>query len=74
MRLFWPHLYKNDEKCLLLIRNFGVEHYHASVKWKLPENMRIIKALADGEEFQFEQGEEMPIFEHFVAIYAEKKR
>ena len=67
-------LYKNDEKCLLFIRNFGVEHYHASVKWKLPENMRVVKALADGEEFQFEQGEEMPVFEHFVAIYAERKR
>ena len=65
-------LFEKEGKKLLLIRNFGVEHHHASVDWKLPENMKVTKALADGKEFKFENGSEMPTIEHFAAIYAER--
>ena len=65
-------IYKNDEKSLLLIRNLGVEHYHASVEWTLPENMKIVSGTIDGEKFEFKNGTELPIFEHYVAIYAER--
>lgn len=66
-------LYKNDSKMLLLIRNLGVEHYHSSVTWELPEDMQVVKASLDGQELNFENGAELPVFEHFVAIYAERK-
>lgn len=66
-------LYKNDTKMLLLVRNLGVEHYHSSVEWKLPADMQVVKAFCDGEELNFESGAELPVFEHFVAIYAERK-
>ena len=65
-------IYKNDNKCLLLIRNFGVEHYHAAVKWTIPDDMKITKAYADGVEFEFNENGELPLFEHFVAIVSEK--
>ncbi len=66
-------LFEKNGKRLLLIRNFGVEHHHASVDWRLPDNMKITRALADGVEFKFENGAEMPRFEHYAAIYAEEK-
>lgn len=66
-------LYKNESKMLLLIRNLGVEHYHSSVTWSLPADMQVVKACLDGQELYFENGEELPVFEHFVAIYAERK-
>ncbi len=66
-------IYENDDKKMLFIRNFGVEHYHSSVKWDIPENMQITKAYADGTEFTFSPDEELPLFEHFVAILAERK-
>ncbi len=65
-------IYENDQKKLLLVRNFGVEHRDAKIKWILPENMRIVKAMADGEDFEFENGKNIPMFEHFVALLAEK--
>lgn len=66
-------IFENENKRLLLIRNFGVEHYHASVKWQLGEDMKITKAYADGAEFAYNADSELPLFEHFVAIFAEKE-
>ena len=66
-------IYENEDKKLLLIRNFGVEHYHAKVDWKLPEGMKVTKAFADGVDFDYEPNKDFPIFEHFVAIFAERK-
>jgi hypothetical protein len=34
--------------------------------------MRIVKAMADGTDFDFENGKKIPMFEHFVALFAEK--
>ena len=65
-------IFKNEEKALLFVRNFGIEHNHSTLEWELPENMKVVKALIDGEEFAFENGKELPIFEHFIAVYAEK--
>lgn len=67
-------IFENEQKRLLLIRNFGVEHYHAAVKWKAPENMKITRAFADGVEFAYNADAELPIFEHFVAVFAEKEQ
>jgi hypothetical protein len=50
-----------------------VEHYHARLEWKLPEEMEIVKSFCDGKSFEFENSAELPVFEHFVAIYAERK-
>ena len=36
------------------------------------EGMKVTKALADGKEFKFENGAEMPTVEHYAAIYAER--
>ena len=66
-------IFKNEEKALLFVRNFGIEHNHSTLEWELPENMKVVKALIDGEEFAFENGKELPIFEHFIAVYAEKE-
>lgn len=65
-------LFGNDRKCLLLIRNFGVEQNNSTLSWKLPEGMAVKKAWYDGFEFDFMQGERLPLFEHFCAVYAEK--
>ena len=67
-------IFKNEEKALLFIRNFGIEHNHSTLEWKLPENMKVVKSLIDGDEFAYENGIELPIFEHFVAVYAEKEQ
>ena len=64
-------LYEKEEQKLLLIRNFGVEQNRSSLWWNIPENMRVTRAIADGKDFRFENGKDLPIFEHFVAILAE---
>ena len=66
-------IYENDNKKLLFLRNFGVEHHYSTLSWDLPEDFKIVKALADGNEFTFESGKNLPMFEHFIAIYAEKQ-
>lgn len=65
-------VYENDDKKLLFVRNFGVEHHYSTLSWDLPADFKVVKALADGNEFTFESGNELPMFEHFVAVYAEK--
>lgn len=67
-------IFENDEKKILFIRNFGVDQRNSSVSWNLSENLQITKAWADGTEFKFKNGGELPPFEHFVVIYAEKRR
>ncbi|MBQ9768601.1 MAG: hypothetical protein IJW27_00195, partial [Clostridia bacterium] len=66
-------IYENDNKKLLFVRNFGVEHHYSTLSWDLPEDFKIVKALADDNEFTFESGKNLPMFEHFIAIYAEKQ-
>ncbi len=65
-------VYENENKKLLFVRNFGVEHHYSALSWNLPEDFKIVKALADGNEFSFESGKNLPMFEHFIAIFAEK--
>ena len=65
-------LYEKEEQKLLLLRNFGVEQNRSSVSWNIPENMRVTRAIADGNAFEFKSGEALPMFEHFVAIFAEE--
>jgi hypothetical protein len=65
-------LYEKEGKRLLLLRNFGVEQNRSSLSWNLPENMRVTRAIADGNAFEFKSGEALPMFEHFVAIFAEE--
>lgn len=64
-------IFENKDKKLLLVRNYGVEQNKASLTWRLPDDMKIKKAWADGKEFSFENGKNLPLFEHFVAVYAE---
>jgi hypothetical protein len=66
-------VYEEEGKKLLLLRNFGVEQSEATVAWELPENMKIVSAIADGKAFAYRQNESLPLFEHFVAICAEKE-
>jgi hypothetical protein len=65
-------LYEKEGKRLLLLRNFGVEQNRSSVSWNIPENMRVTRAIADGNAFEFKSGEALPMFEHFAAIFAEE--
>lgn len=65
-------VYENENKKLLFIRNFGVEQRYSTLSWNLPEDFKIVKALSDGNDFNFENGNKLPIFEHFIAVYAEK--
>lgn len=65
-------LFENDEKKLLLLRNFGVDHNNSWIKWDIPSGFKVTNALADGEKFEFRNGEKLPSFEHFVAIFIEK--
>ena len=64
-------IFENKDKKLLLVRNYGVEQNISSLAWRLPDNMKVKKAWADGKEFIFENEERLPSFEHFVAVYAE---
>ena len=66
-------LYEGEGKKLLLLRNFGVEQNCSSLIWTLPENMRVSRAIADGEIFDFDNGKNLPLFEHFIALYATEK-
>ena len=66
-------IYENSSKKLLLIRNFGVEQNNAKVEWHIPDDMKITKAFFDGEKFDFKNNKQLPNFEHYVAVYAEKK-
>ncbi|MBE6646923.1 MAG: DUF4350 domain-containing protein [Ruminococcaceae bacterium] len=65
-------VYEEEGKKLLLLRNFGVEQNRSSVSWNIPENMRVTRAIVDGNAFEFKSGEALPMFEHFVAIFAEE--
>ena len=66
-------IFENKQKKTLFIRNFGVEQSEADVKWQLPPEWQIADAVADGERFTFQNGEKLPLFEHFVAVYAKKE-
>jgi hypothetical protein len=66
-------VFENEQQKLLFIRNFGVEPSSSEVKWEMPEDFKITKAFADGNEFEFNSNGELPLFEHFVAIFAERK-
>lgn len=66
-------VFRNEKKACLFIRNFGVEQSEATVAWELPENMKIVSAIADGKAFAYRQNEPLPLFEHFVAICAENE-
>ena len=65
-------IFGNENKKLLFIRNFGVEAKDSEVSWDLPKEFKVIKALCDGKEFDFENGGKLPLYEDFVAVYAEK--
>ena len=65
-------VYDGEGKKLLLLRNFGVEQNRSSLCWNIPENMQVTRAIADGKPFEFKNGQSLPLFEHFVAIFAEK--
>ena len=66
-------IFENEQKKTLFIRNFGVEQNDAAVKWELSPEWQIVDAIADGECFNFQSGEKLPLFEHFVAVYAKKE-
>ncbi len=62
----------DGKKIVLLLRNFGVELIGASVTWNLPEKLKVTKAFADGKQFDFQQDQPMPEFEHLVFLVAEQ--
>ncbi len=66
-------IFENDRKKVLFIRNFGVEQNEADAHWVLPSEWKITEAIADGVPFAFENGKRLPLFEHFVAVYAKKE-
>lgn len=66
-------IFGNDERKLLLGLNFGVEHHKSSLSWDVPKGYKLTAAYCDGEKFDFENGKELPIFEHFMALIAEKE-
>lgn len=65
-------IFGNENKKLLFIRNFGVEAKDSEVSWDLPKEFKVVKAICDGREFNFENGGKLPLYEDFVAVYAEK--
>ncbi len=67
-------LFTSPGKALLLVRNFGVEHRQSTLEWSLPDGMEVTQALCDGRSFDFENGAPLPVFEHFVAVAAQKRR
>lgn len=65
-------IYENENKKLLFIRNFGIEQNDASVSWELPSDMKVSEAWYDGKKFEFVNGGRLPVFEHYVAVSANK--
>ena len=66
-------IFENEDKKLLLIRNYGVEPSSSCVDWKIPKGFAITKSFTDGNEFELNEKGELPLFEHFVAIFAERR-
>lgn len=67
-------IFGNEEKKLLLVRNFGVDQDNARMSWDLPEDMCVTAAVVDGKPYCFENNVELPSYEFFVAVLAEKKQ
>lgn len=64
-------VYEGEGKKLLFVRNFGVEQNASSLAWSLPDGMKVTKAIADGTPFEYKNGQPLPVFEHFVALFAQ---
>ena len=67
-------LFGNEDKKLLLVRNFGVEQNQATIHWNLPDGFHVTAAVVDGKPHAFADGQELPVYEFFVAVLAEKKQ
>lgn len=66
-------VFEGENKKLLLMRNFGVEQNGASINWTLPEGYTVTDTIVDGEHIDYTMGTQLPVYEYFVAVYAEKK-
>ena len=66
-------LFDGKFKKLLLLRNYGVEQNFASLSWTLPEDYAVTDMIVDGRHIPYISGAELPVYEYFVAVLAEKK-